>query len=224
MDNWHTGSDFVRHLNILRIRRQMKPKPVKPLIEIANLNKRLAWRLSLIVLAGLLFGFAISPIYDVMCKKFALNGRADSSATAFDKTIRIDKSRWVTVIFTGNTMPGLVWSFHPSQTSLRIHPGEITLTSYEAKNNAVESELGVAVPSVTPELAALYFKKIECFCFKQQTLKPGENRKMPVMFYVKPDLPSDVHTVTLSYAFYNGLPSADKAALNQQGDNAVKLN
>ncbi len=185
--------------------------------EKSTLNKRLAWKLSLIALAGLLFGFAISPIYDVMCKNFALNGRADSVATAFDKTIKIDKSRWVTVIFTGNTMPGLGWSFHPKQTSLRVHPGEITLTSYFAKNNAVESELGVAVPSVTPELAALYFKKIECFCFKQQTLQSGESREMPVMFYVKPDLPADVNTVTLSYAFYNGLPSADKAALNREG-------
>lgn len=192
--------------------------------EKSTLNKRLAWKLSLIALAGLLFGFAISPIYDVMCKNFALNGRADSVATAFDKTIKIDKSRWVTVIFTGNTMPGLGWSFHPKQISLRVHPGEITLTSYFAKNNAVESELGVAVPSVTPELAALYFKKIECFCFKQQTLKSGESREMPVLFYVKPDLPADVNTVTLNYAFYNGLPSADKAALNQEGDSAAKLN
>ncbi len=197
---------------------------MRPILEIAALNKRLAWKLSLIALAGLLFGFAISPIYDVMCKNFALNGRADSVATAFDKTIKIDKSRWVTVIFTGNTMPGLGWSFHPKQISLRVHPGEITLTSYFAKNNAVESELGVAVPSVTPELAALYFKKIECFCFKQQTLKSGESREMPVLFYVKPDLPADVNTVTLNYAFYNGLPSADKAALNQEGDSAAKLN
>jgi cytochrome c oxidase assembly protein subunit 11 len=185
----------------------------------SSLNKRLAWKLSIIVFAGLLFGFAIAPIYDVMCKRLGLNGRADSIATSFDKSLKIDKSRWVTVIFTGNTMPGLGWDFHPKQTSLRVHPGEITLTSYIAKNNALESQLGVAVPSVTPELSALYFKKIECFCFKQQTLKSGETREMPVMFYVKPELPSDVNTITLSYAFYNGLPSADKAGLNSSASN-----
>ena len=184
-------------------------------------NSRLAWRLSLIVLAGLLFGFAIAPIYDVMCKRYGLNGRADSVATNFDKTIKIDKSRWVTVLFTGNTMPGLAWTFQPKQSSMRVHPGEISLNSYIAKNTANTSELGVAVPSVTPEIAMLSFKKIECFCFKQQTLKAGETREMPVMFYVRPDLPSDISELTLSYAFYNGLPSADKAGLEASARNAL---
>ncbi len=187
-------------------------------------NKQLAWKLSLIVLSGLIFSFALAPLYDVMCKKFGLNGRADSTMTASDKNLKIDKTRWVTVIFTGNTMPGLGWSFHPSDTSLRVHPGEITLTSYMAKNNGAASEMGVAVPSVTPELTALYFKKIECFCFKQQTLKSGESKKMPVMFYVKPDLPADVNTVTLNYAFFNGVSSVDKAALIQLEKAATKVN
>jgi cytochrome c oxidase assembly protein subunit 11 len=187
-------------------------------------NSQLAWKLSGIVLAGLLFSFAIAPLYDVMCKKFGLNGRADSTMTASDKNMKIDKARWVTVIFTGNTMPGLGWNFHPTDNSLRVHPGEITLTSYTAKNNGADSELGVAVPSVTPELAALYFKKIECFCFKQQTLKPGESKKMPVMFYVRPDLPADVNTVTLNYAFYNGVLNAGKTALNQEANAAIKVN
>ena len=187
----------------------------------SNKNSRLAWGLSLIVLAGLLFGFAIAPIYDVMCKQFGINGRADSVATNFDKSIKIDKTRWVTVYFTGNTMPGLAWSFAPKNLSMRVHPGEISLTSYSAKNNANDSQLGVAVPSVTPEVAMLSFKKIECFCFKQQTLKAGETREMPVMFYVKPDLPSDISEVTLSYAFYNGLPSADKAGLEASARKAL---
>ena len=184
-------------------------------------NSRLAWSLSLIVLTGLLFGFAIAPIYDVMCKRYGLNGRADSVATNFDKTIKIDKSRWVTVLFTGNTMPGLAWTFQPKQSRMRVHPGEISLNSYIAKNTANTSELGVAVPSVTPEIAMLSFKKIECFCFKQQTLKAGETREMPVMFYVRPDLPSDINELTLSYAFYNGLPSADKAGLEASARNAL---
>ena len=184
-------------------------------------NNELAWKLSLIVAAGLAFSFALAPLYDVMCKKFGLNGRADSNATAFDKTQVIDKSRWVTVNFVGNTMPGLGWSFQPKQSSLRIHPGEITLTSYIAKNNAEISQLGVAVPSITPELATLYFKKIECFCFKQQTLKAGENKEMPVMFYVKPDLPADVHTVTLNYAFYNGNAGLSQAALTKKAQSAL---
>ena len=192
--------------------------------EKSAINKRLAWRLSWIVLAGLLFGFAIAPIYSVLCKSIGLNGRADSSATILDKSVKVDKTRWVTVIFTGNTMPGLSWSFHPTQNSLRVHPGDIKLATYIARNDAKESVIGVAVPSITPELAALYFKKIECFCFKQQGLKSGESKEMPLRFYVSPDLPGDVNTVTLSYAFYNSLPAVNQAALNRGGKNEARLN
>lgn len=192
--------------------------------EKAALNKRLAWRLSWIVAAGLLFGFAIAPLYNVMCKAIGLNGRADSSATAASSSMKVDEKRWVTVIFTGDTMPGLSWSFHPTQTSMRVHPGEIKLATYIAKNNAGEDVTGVAVPSVTPELASLYFKKIECFCFKQQELKAGDSREMPLRFYVSPDLPADVNTVTLSYAFYNSLSKVDQTASNQKGEDKAVLN
>lgn len=183
--------------------------------KVQDLNRKLAWRLSLIVFFGLAFSFAVAPLYDVMCKKLGLNGRADSSATAFDKNIVVDKNRWVTVIFTGSSMPGLGWSFHPTSNTMRVHPGEIKMASYIAKNNANENVIGVAVPSVTPELAALYFKKIECFCFQKQGLNPAESKEMPLRFYVSPDLPKDVNTVTLSYAFYNSSPTADKTGLNQ---------
>jgi cytochrome c oxidase assembly protein subunit 11 len=111
-------------------------------------------------------------------------------------------------------MPGLNWTFTANENSVRVHPGEITLTSYSAKNNGLESVVGVAVPSVTPELAALYFKKIECFCFNQQTLKPGEVKDMPIRFFVSPDLPKDITTVTLSYAFYNGTDKKDDVSTN----------
>ena len=181
-------------------------------IEKNALNKRLAWKLSLIAVGGLLFGFALAPLYSVLCKSVGLNGRADSNATIVAKTLKIDNSRTVTVLFTGNTMPGLSWSFHSNDSSLKVHPGEIKLTSYFAKNEGTETVMGVAVPSITPEVAALYFKKIECFCFKQQALKPGESKEMPVRFYVSPDLPKDIKEVTLSYAFYSSpTPLAGKA-------------
>jgi cytochrome c oxidase assembly protein subunit 11 len=175
-------------------------------------NKRVVLQLTLIVFASLAFGFAIAPFYDVMCKKLGLNGRADTTATM--TTQKVDTTRWVNVIFTGNTMPGLSWSFHPTQSSLRVHPGEIKMASYIAKNNGAESVMGLAVPSVTPEVASLYFKKIECFCFKQQTLKSGESKEMPLRFYVSSDIPKDVNNITLSYAFYNGAKGASEAALN----------
>jgi len=176
------------------------------------LNKRLAWKLSLIAVGGLLFGFALAPLYSVLCKSIGLNGRADSSATLAAKSLKIDNSRTVEVLFTGNTMPGLTWSFHSNDKSITVHPGEIKLTSYFAKNDGEKTVMGVAVPSITPEIAALYFKKIECFCFKQQALKPGESKEMPVRFYVSPDLPKDIKEVTLSYAFYSSpKPFADAA-------------
>ena len=161
-------------------------------VEKAAINKRLGWKLSLIAVGGLLFGFAMAPFYNVMCKSLGLNGRADSSATLAAKSLKIDNSRTVTVLFTGNTMPGLNWSFHSNDSSIKVHPGEIKLTSYFAKNEGIEPVMGVAVPSITPEIAALYFKKIECFCFKQQTLNPGESKEMPVRFYVSPDLPKEI--------------------------------
>jgi cytochrome c oxidase assembly protein subunit 11 len=192
--------------------------------EEAQKNKRLAWRLSWIVAAGLVFGFAIAPLYNVMCKAIGLNGRADSSATAANNSMKVDEKRWVTVIFTGDTMPGLSWTFHPTQTSMRVHPGEIRMATYMAKNNANKDVTGVAVPSITPELAALYFKKIECFCFNQQELKAGASKEMPLRFYVSSNLPVDVNTVTLSYAFYNSLSTVDQTALNRQGTNKAVLN
>ena len=179
-------------------------------VEKASLNKKLAWKLAALAIAGLFFGFALSPMYNALCKVMGLNGRADSSASFVNSTLKVDSARVVKVLFTGNTMPGLSWSFHSNDASMSVHPGEIKLTSYFAKNEGTETVMGVAVPSVTPEVAALYFKKIECFCFKQQALKPGESKEMPVRFYVSPDLPKDIKEVTLSYAFYSA-PTSDKA-------------
>ncbi|QVL46123.1 MAG: cytochrome c oxidase assembly protein [Methylophilaceae bacterium] len=165
-------------------------------------NKHLAVRLIMIVVAGLAFGFAIAPLYDVVCKAIGLNGRADTTATDNDDAMAIDESRNVTVIFTGTTMPGLDWHFAANESTMTVHPGEIRLTSYQAINNGSQAVVGSAVPSVSPEVAALYFKKIECFCFNKQTLQPGEAKDMPIRFFVSPDLPKDIKTVTLSYAFY----------------------
>jgi cytochrome c oxidase assembly protein subunit 11 len=165
-------------------------------------NKNIAVKLLIIVVAGLAFGFAIAPLYDAVCKAIGLNGRADTIATVGTENLIVDESREITVIFTGTTMPGLDWSFAANENRVTVHPGEIKLTSYQAINNGSEAIVGSAVPSVTPEVAALYFKKIECFCFNKQTLQAGEVKDMPIRFFVSPDLPKDIKTVTLSYAFY----------------------
>lgn len=178
-------------------------------------NKSLAIKLVIVVVAGLAFGFALAPLYDVVCKVIGINGKADITATDISKNLTVDKSRTVTVIFTGQTMPGLDWSFESNQSSMQVHPGEITLTSYTAKNNGDKPIVGTAVPSVVPEVAALHFKKIECFCFSNQTLQPGEVKNMPIRYYVSPDLPKSINTVTLSYAFYK---VDDKAGETAEGN------
>jgi cytochrome c oxidase assembly protein subunit 11 len=172
------------------------------MINTDNTNKQLAIKLVVIALAGLVFGFALAPLYDVVCNAIGLNGRGDTSATEMTKNVTVDHSRKVTVIFTGSTMPGLDWSFVANEPRVVLSPGEIKLTSYKAVNNSAEAVTGSAVPSVSPEVASLYFKKIECFCFNQQNLQPGETKDMPIRFFVSPDLPKDIQTVTLSYSFY----------------------
>ena len=171
-------------------------------------NRRLGFKLLWIVAAALLFAYALVPLYDVLCRVTGLNGKTENSAATYANT-RVDSTRWVTVEFTGNVMPGLGWNFYPKQASIRVHPGQIETVLFVAKNITNDVVTGQAVPSVSPSLASLYFKKIECFCFRQQALQPGETKEMPLRFYVSPDLPEDVKAVTLSYAFFNAVKPAN---------------
>ena len=177
-------------------------------------NRRVSLKLAGVALGMFVFGYALVPLYDVICEVTGLNGKTGRvEATVGDK---VDQERWVTVEFTGNSMSGLPWEFQALQKSVRVHPGEVAVAYYEARNTAGEAITGQAVPSVAPNKAAMHFKKIECFCFSQQQLKAGEYKKMPVRFVVSADLPKDVSTVTLSYAFFN----ADQLSAKKYGGNA----
>ena len=110
-------------------------------------------------------------------------------------------------------MSGLPWEFRPLQNSMRVHPGLPAVAHYQARNGSAENITGQAVPSVAPNAAASHFRKLECFCFTQQTLKGGESRRMPVQFVVDPALPRNITTVTLSYAFFN----ADRVSARKSG-------
>lgn len=148
------------------------------------------------------FGYALVPLYAVFCQLTGLNGttgRADAQAV---QESAVDSSRWVTVEFTGQVMGNLPWEFRPLQKKIRLHPGDSAVIKYYARNLADDTIIGRAVPSVAPNKAAPHFKKIECFCFSQQELKPGQSEEMPVRFLLERDLPRDVKTLTLSYAFY----------------------
>jgi cytochrome c oxidase assembly protein subunit 11 len=172
-------------------------------------NKKLAWKLMWVVAAALAFAFALVPLYDVFCDLTGLNGKTEGLPASVQKSMKVDESRWVTVEFTSSVMPGLAWNFYPKQTSMKVRPGQIMLATFEARNMTNGTVVGQAIPSVSPSQATFYFKKIECFCFERQELKAGESREMPLRFYVSPDLPKDIRTVTLSYAFFHAVPTAN---------------
>jgi cytochrome c oxidase assembly protein subunit 11 len=169
----------------------------------ARANKRLAGKLFLVVVAMFAFGFALVPLYDVFCQITGLNGNTGRIDERVAQASQVDTSRWVTVEFTGQVMNGLPWEFRPLQNKLRLHPGETAVVKYYVRNMTAETMNGQAVPSVSPPRAASHYKKVECFCFSRQQLEGGQSEEMPVRFLVESDLPEDVKTLTLSYAFYD---------------------
>ncbi len=159
----------------------------------------MAWVVALVAAAFFGFGFALVPLYSTICSVTGLNGRTRDATTA---SAQADMRRWVTVEFTSTVMPGLPWQFQPEQRRVRVHPGELTMAYYLTTNLSDAALGGQAVMSVTPEAAATHFEKLECFCFTQQALQAHQTRKLPVTFFVTPDLPDDIDTITLSYAFF----------------------
>ena len=173
-------------------------------------NRRLVWRLLLVVALSFAFGFAMVPFYDVLCRITGLNGKTEAfqagGLPATPGTSAVDRTRRVTVEFTGMVMPGLPWEMRPLTARLELHPGELQLVRYVVRNTSDHPIVGQAITSVSPGQAARYFHKLDCFCFSQQTLGPGESREMPLTFVLKPDLDQDIRQITLSYAFYPASP------------------
>lgn len=170
-----------------------------------RINTRMAIKLGFVALFFLGFGFAMVPIYEVICQLTGLNGKTNTVASVIDKNTQIDKSRSVSIEFLSHTMPGVALTFKPEQFSIRIHPGEISRMNYTVTNTSNHVFVGQAIPSITPAVAAQHFEKLECFCFNQQTFQPGETRIMPVVFVVNPKLDRDFGTVTLSYTFFEAI-------------------
>jgi cytochrome c oxidase assembly protein subunit 11 len=162
-------------------------------------NQRMLGKLLVAAAVMFGFGFALVPFYRTLCDALGLNGIAQSDAVA---ATQVDATRLLTVEFDTNLRSGLPWTFAPLEKSVRIHPGELTQVVFEIRNNSSRPVTGQAVPSYGPQVAARHFKKLECFCFTQQTLAPGEVKRMPVVFVVGRELPQDVNTVTLSYTFF----------------------
>ena len=167
-----------------------------------NLEKQnllLSRKLAVIAIGMFGFGFALVPFYNQICAALGVNSieeRAEAPANS-----QIDRSRTVTIELDSNAH-NLPWRFKPVVNRVTVHPGELTTVEYEIVNVRGAPVTGQAVPSYGPQIAGEYFKKIECFCFTQQTLAAGETRRLPVVFIVDPRLPKDVSTIAVSYTFF----------------------
>lgn len=178
-------------------------------------HHRLIGRLLLLVAVAFAFAFALVPLYNVLCEATGFNGKTPGQGkiskgfgigglkTDAAPAAAVDLGRRIRVEFTGTVMPGLPWDMRPLTLSLEVHPGELQQVSYLVRNTSDRTITGQAVPSVSPGQAAQHFEKIECFCFSQQTLRPGEAMELPLAFIVKPAVDRDISQITLSYAFFS---------------------
>ncbi|MCE1243748.1 cytochrome c oxidase assembly protein [Oryzomicrobium sp.] len=182
--------------------------PAPPVVAAATAaaNRRLVKRLLWLVAGAFAFGFALVPLYDTFCRLTGINGKTANTPAAplvaSAPASRVDLARTVSLDFVGTAMPGLPWEVRPITGRLDLHPGEVHQARFVVHNRSERSIVGQAIPSVSPGNAAQYFNKLDCFCFQQQTLAPGETRELVVTFILDPALDPDVRDVTLSYAFF----------------------
>lgn len=160
------------------------------------------------------FVFAMVPLYNVFCEITGINGKVLVSKELYE-SVKVDTSRKVKVELITSINRGMPWDFSTDTKTLEVYPGKLYEVSFYAKNKSKSTITGQAVPSVAPSQASFYVSKTECFCFDQQTLLAGEEINMPMKFYIDPDLPDSVHTVTMSYALFNATSKDSTAALGQ---------
>lgn len=164
-----------------------------------NANQTLFGKLAIVALGMFGFGYALVPFYYQICEAWGVN--ALGQVREAPSNTQVDATRRVTIEFDSNAH-GLPWRFKPLVNHMEVHPGQVVTVEYEVVNERAVPVTAQAVPSFGPQLAGEYFKKVECFCFTQQTLAPGETRRLPVVFVVDPKLPRDVNTIAISYTFF----------------------
>ncbi len=169
-------------------------------------NLKMVGKLGVITLGMFAFGYALVPMYKAICEATGINvlaiGERQLPGTAATRpaNTQVDASRTITVEFDTNVRGP--WKFKPAVRSLQVHPGELKTVMYEFQNVQDRSMAAQAIPSYAPKQAMAHFNKLECFCFTQYTLAPGETKEWPVVFVIDPKLPKDVTTITLSYTFF----------------------
>lgn len=169
-------------------------------------NFQMVSKLAVITAGMFAFGYALVPIYKSICEMtginiLALGEQAIPGARAtLPANTQVDLTRSITVEFDANSRGP--WEFKPAQRSVVVHPGELTTVVYEFQNTQNRRMTAQAIPSYAPQQASAHFNKLECFCFNQYTLDPGEKKSWPVAFVIDPKLSKDVKTITLSYTFF----------------------
>jgi cytochrome c oxidase assembly protein subunit 11 len=199
----------------------MSVHPAGPYAVLRSDNLRMVGKL--VVVAALMFGFgyALVPMYRAICSALGVNvlsiaeRQVPGVASGNGRNTQIDPGRTVTVEFDANARGP--WDFKPALRSLDVHPGQMATVMYEFRNVQARTMSAQAIPSYAPRQAEPYFNKLECFCFSEYTLAPGESKQWPVVFVIDPKLPKDVRTITLSYTFFEvggKTPAAPSAALD----------
>lgn len=165
-------------------------------------NRSLTAKLFMFALGSFGFGFALVPLYNVLC---AVTGQGDQSALARAAVVteHPDLARMVTVDFLTDVAANGNWQFHPMVRSMQVHPGQLYLTHFYAHNLMGHDTVAQAVPDISPSKAAAWFRKTECFCFSPQHFAVNQEREMPVRFFVDPALPKYIDRLTLTYTFYD---------------------
>ncbi|MES2958525.1 MAG: cytochrome c oxidase assembly protein [Pseudomonadota bacterium] len=170
-------------------------------------NRALLRKLAVVAVLMFGFGYALVPLYKSICEALGINvlSLSERLVTGIgkaspDANTQIDRSRTITVEFDANARGP--FDFKPALRSLQVHPGELATVMYEFRNVQNRTLAAQAIPSYAPQQATAHFNKLECFCFNEYTLAPGESRQWPVAFVIDPKLPKDVRTITLSYTFF----------------------
>ena len=173
---------------------------MRPLTALVLDNRRLLAKLVVVVAAMFAFGYALVPAYRAICDALGINVLGTSERREAAANTQVDRTRSVKVEFDANARGP--WDFKPEVASVSVHPGELTTVVYEFTNRQPRAMVAQAIPSYAPAVAGAHFTKLECFCFTEHVLQPGESKRWPVAFIVDRKLPKDVATVTLSYTFF----------------------
>jgi cytochrome c oxidase assembly protein subunit 11 len=177
-------------------------------------NRAMLLKLGIVALVMFSFGYALVPLYRSICEALGINvlSRTEREALSYGRgapNTQVDTTRTITIEFDANAHGP--WSFKPATSTLKVHPGELATVMYEFANEQNRPMSAQAIPSYAPKQATAHFNKLECFCFREYTLAPGERKQWPVVFVVDPKLPKDVTTITLSYTFFEVPGKAPKS-------------